>query len=163
MAAALRAAGASESVIRNPDRVFKSVGFAKELERVGLSDNVIAKKYSTLMNASSLQKEIFYAEVIKTEKVDGVEVDVYKNLTDKEIKAIIEGPKDNPTGCRVVYTKTFANRKEVSFRTPDSNVQRSIIELVGKVKSHFAPNQHEVKTHELDESERQFLQGLMSE
>lgn len=154
MAWALRQAGASPSIVKNPDRVFKSRGFAAELEKVGLSDKVIAKKYVSLMAATNIDKESF--EGIKRRGK-------WTYPADEVIIQTIEGTEEKPTGCTVMFVQidTTLHRKIVTYRRPDNAVQKGIVELTGKVKSHFAPEKLDVVSHELDETERKFLQGLM--
>jgi hypothetical protein len=161
MGGALRAAGASESLIKNPDRVFKSPGFAKELEKVGLSDKYIASKYRILLNATRLEKDTFYAEPIVETKRKKETITGWQHMSDAKLKLMIEGSEDDPTGVKIAYIKTFQKHKEVFYRVPDSVVQKGMIELTGKVKSHFAPEQHDLILHELDESERKLLQGII--
>lgn len=155
MGGALRAAGASPSIIKNPDRVFKSVGFAKELEKVGLTDKFIAKKYVSLMSATNIDKEIFEGFKVKGK---------WTYPSDDLIRETIEGTEEAPTGCKVMFVKidTTYKRKMVTFRRPDNGVQKGMIELAGKVKSHFAPDKLDIVHHELDEEERKLLAGLLN-
>lgn len=151
---ALLAAGYSQAIANNPKKVLKSHGFAAELEKVGLSDKMIAKKYFTLINSTNIDKEKF--EGIKRRGK-------WTYPDDQEIIDTIEGTEENPTGCKIMFVKidTRNHEKIVTYRKPDNVVQKGIVELAGKVKSHFAPEKLDVVSHELDETERKFLQGLM--
>jgi len=159
---ALRYAGYSPSIVNNPQKVFKSKSFAQALEKAGVSDVRVAKKYSRLLDATNLEKDTFYAEKIITKK-GKKEIVEYKQLSNEKIKELIEGTDDDSTGCRISYIKTFETHKDVFFRAPDNVVQMGMVDKIGKVKSHFAPDKHEVETHELDESERKFLQSIMNQ
>lgn len=154
VADSMRHAGYANSMVKNPQKLTKSHGFAAELEKVGLSDKVIAKKYVSLMGATNIDKESF--EGIKRRGK-------WTYPDDQVIIETIEGTEEKPTGCTVMFVQidTTTHRKIVTYRRPDNAVQKGIVELTGKVKSHFAPEKLDVVSHELDETERKFLQGLM--
>ena len=152
---ALRHAQFSSSVIRNPARVFQSSAFAQALEKAGVTDKKVAGKYSRLLNSSRIDSMY----------LDGWKVGrkwVYPS--EKEAREMIEGSEDDPTGCDVMYIRvdSLYHRLLITYRHPDSATQARMIELVGKVKSHFAAESLGVVTHELSDEDRQFLSGLNS-
>ncbi len=150
---ALRAAGYSQAIIRNPKRVFESSAFAKALEDAGVTDIKVAKRYSRLLNSSR----------IETLMLDGWrDGRKWAYPKDSEVRKMIEGDEHHPTGCDVLYIRidTTYHRLVVTYRHPDNAAQTRIIELVGKVKSHFAPEKLGVVEHTMSEADRQLLEGL---
>ncbi len=156
MSDALRAAGASQSIIRNPQKVTKSKGFSALLDKAGLTDRYLAQKHQSLLNATRREEEVFYS--IRTGKKK------WRKYTDEEIKIIIEGKPEELTGCKLICIKDdpYHKARIAVYRHPESAVQSKQIEMAYKVKGHFAPQKLDITEHELSEEERAFLLTLVS-
>lgn len=163
VSSAIREAGGSESIARNSQKITRSVGFNKLLERAGISDKMLAEKHSRLLNATTLGREEFNAQVTYEEdpKRKNKKIEKVKHYTTEQIKLSIEGSEENPTGCRILYIKVFSHRKVAVFRVPDNAVQAKNLEMAYKVKGHFAPEKVGVEIHELTEDERRILAGIL--
>ena len=154
MGDALDKAGYSPSIVKNPQKVFRSKAFAQVLERSGVTDMRVGKKYSRLLDSSKIEHEVFYG--VQNEKGE------WKYPSHDKIRKIIEGD-DGETGCilRNIQVDHKMHEVIVTYLHPENVVQKGMVELVGKVRSHFAPEKLEVEVHELDESERKLLQGII--
>lgn len=151
VASAMRSAGYSPATIKNPDHLTKSKAFIKILEKAGVTDNLLAKKHVALLNSSRLDRETFDA-VRKGRK--------WVHFTDEQIKTSIEGTEENPTGCRIMYIKTFPEQRIALFRTPDNPAQAKALEMGYKVKDHFAPDKFELVEHELTPEEQEIVEAV---
>ena len=151
---ALRHAGYPPSTVKNPAKVFKSKAFSQVLDKCEVSDMRIGRKYSRLLDSGKIEHETFFG--VQNEKGE------WKYPSHDKIRKIIEGD-NGETGCilRNVQIDHKMHHVIVTYIHPENAVQKGMVELVGKVKSHFAPEKFEVETHELDEDERKFLQSIM--
>lgn len=150
---ALRDAGYSESIAKTPSKVFGSPTFSQLLEKAGVSDKKVAGKYASLLNSSRVEKEY----------LDGWrEGRKWVYPSPALVRKMIEGDEDHPTGCVVMHIATDSNQRRliVTYRHPDNAAQKGIVELIGKVRSHFAPDRLDVVHHDLSEEDLKALSNI---
>ncbi len=164
-AAALRKAGYSEEIAKNPQKVFNNQTYVQILERAGLTDESLAKAHQELMQSSRIEKYSFLAaRVEKWVKLDkkGRKLKTpykdlgWKHLSDEEITVQIA----NIPGHRLMYIQKGLNEKIAYCQVPENAVRKSAIEMANKVKGHFAPDKLEVVEHTVSPEEAAALEKL---
>jgi len=165
VAEAMRAAKFSEATIKSPQKLTRSKGFVKILEKAGMTDEVLAKAHNELMQSAVINHQSFPAiHSTKTIKVDenGKKLKrpqretVYRHVPDEIIKMQIE----SVAGHRVLYIQKGTSEKVVYYQAPENVVRKGAIEMGYKAKGHFAPEKLEITEHELSAEEQELLEQL---
>jgi len=162
----MRAVGYTESMARNSQKLSTSKGFIKILEKAGLSDESLAQGHYELLASAHIVQQKFPAIIVtktitKDDKGRPLKKPktetAYKHISDEDIKMMIE----SVPGHKVLVIYKGHIEKTVMYQAPENAVRKMAIEMGYKVKDHFAAEKFSVVDHELDESERNLLQGIM--
>lgn len=167
-AEALRAAGYSAAVIKNPKRVTQSKAFIKVLEKAGMTDSFLAQRHQELMDAAKIEFLDFPA--LKGSKTISVDEDgkklkkpyketVYRHTPDEEIRRQVE----SVPGVKLMYIQKGTYEKRAYIKVPENIVRKGALDMGYKVKDHFAADKLEIVEHELTEEEMAQLGQIFRE
>ena len=161
----LRAAGYSDAMVKNPQKVTKSKAFVKVLEAAGMTDAYLAKSHQELMQASKLETIAFHAikrEVWVTKDKNGKKLKspekdwVYRHIPDEVIQLQVEAVP----AVKLLWIQKGFSEKIAYIKVPENAVRKSAIEMGYKVKDHFAADKLEIVEHELTDDEMGALHNL---
>lgn len=159
MASALREAGYSEAIANNPQKVTRSEAFAKLLDKIGLTDERVAKQYNTLSNLRVDQEKTFYASVTRV-KVGKQTRRKFAHISDATIEKFIS----KMPSASLVVIQTFQDKKVVHYTTPLYPALKSGLELTAKSKGLMAPEKfdHGFTFHEPTEEEKKLIGDIFN-
>lgn len=170
---AMRQAGYSKSSARKPQRITKSETFKDVLNRIGFTDERLARGYEELAGASTMREITFLAkkvnELIKIDEsspdwdeegpMNQIKEDShYVHLTRKEIdKALSKIP-----GAQFAHSIEQYDRTVVYYSVPEYGPRAKALELASKAKGSFSPEQVNVtiEDEEITPEERKQLEAL---
>ncbi len=167
MRKAMVAEGFAPSYADNPQKMLRSGAFAELLDRVGLTDDNIAKSYDRLVNLRTPQKKVFLANRKEVEVPDiGPQGQlrtrtktVFVHVSDDFIITFME----NMPGCRLIGIQTFEDKKIAHYTAPNDKALKAGLELTAKSKGLMAPEKHDVGIfHEPTEEEKKIIKEILS-
>lgn len=146
---AIKEAGLSAAIQRNPHKITKSKGWAALMKEF-LPEKLIAKRHAELLNSNVLDHQVFAtgprdeearAKLIEADKkkaeLAGKEYEGYEYLTDGDIKELLLSV--NCTVRKIVHRDTA---RDVYFWSPNDNARKSALamfyQITGRAK--FTPN-----------------------
>lgn len=156
-ASALREAGYSEKVARNPDRVFKSSTVLAALRIVGKDEDWIALQHVRALNATYPSHMVFPPFRSPEERKDGQDGNAGdqhgEQMTDANIREFLKG-----ADCLVHKIVHGDMRRQVYFYAPDNAAQIRVLNMLNKIYGAYAPTQiagkHAVEVFSLAELHR---------
>src|SRR3990167_8999915 len=157
---AMREAEYSPETAKNPQKLTRSKGYAEILKRAGVTDEMISKKQKMLLEAAHTMTQEFPAARVEKTVGKGNKEETTSELvhvSDKEIRRIIQ----SVPGHKILYNQTGTDKKNAHCQVPAAAVQTKQVELVLKVKGHFAPEQHDIITHEMTPEEIAVYEKIM--
>lgn len=124
---AMREAGYSEATAKTPSKLTKSDGWQELMDKY-MPDKLIAKTHKELFKAGSLAKQTFN-----------------DSIPDKVIKKLVK-KIPGATFVEIVErtTQDGKKRKDCYYIAPDARIRKDAVELAGKMKGKFAPEQIEL-------------------
>lgn len=159
--AALRTAGYSNAVIKNPKKVTDSPTF-QDLFNSMLPDDLLAEKHLELLNASRVDHMIFPLGPgdepdEADEDGDGIEEELeeqghggallrkmfqpeHTKLTDEDITELLASV--NCTVRKIVRGRTA---RHVYFWSADNKARKDALDMAYKIKASYAPEKREIK------------------
>lgn len=167
---ALRAYGFSPSYVKNPKQFVSTKKF-QELLAERVSDDLMTRKHNDLFHAGKIQHYIFpklshdvvEKKIIKGKKVTKTKTVEKQELTNEEIKVIVE----SVPGCRLIYIRRDFLGAWAFYLEPDNKAVDNALEKAYKLKGYYAAEKvaivdplDELSNAELVEAERKLIEGL---
>lgn len=160
---ALKEAGYSDAIAKNPHKITRSKTYRDYMDQVGLTSTYLSKKHRQLSNAMRLEKDRFDAVCTKIGKGKKEKYE-YTHIPDSKIKLLIEGDEDNPTGNKIAWIKTFETHKEVWFRVPDNLVQKGALDMAFKVRGDYTADKafEDLANHIMGKEEEEEIDSILT-
>jgi len=133
MGKAMKEAGYSDAMAKNPQKLTESAGFQELMNQAGLSDQELLSKHSELLNSAVINSVTF--STFKNPKKGKK----YKALTDEEIKKIIE----NAPGCKLIRVLRTPTEAIAYYYSPDARSRKAALDMGYKLKGNYAPEKKE--------------------
>lgn len=131
MKAALKKAGYSPAVQKNPHKVTRSKTW-KQLMDEYLPEDYLAEKHRELMEANSIHHYVFPHGTAKKDP----------RITDAEIRSIVE----SVPGCRLVYIKLDKFLGKVAYyQSPDNKARKDALDMAFKLRGSYSPEKIDMK------------------
>lgn len=108
----LQESGYSKAISENPKKVTESKGFIELMDRMGLSDEDLAKKHKTLLNATKIEHMVFPVAT-----------------SDEDIKELLQG-----VSCKVRKIQHGDTANHVWFFAPDNLALKNALDMAYKIK-----------------------------
>jgi len=145
-AKAIRDAGYSESMARNPSKVFNSPAIMAMAESIGIKPSTVMQTIKRHMNARKSCHMVFpaynpekarkWAEEMKESKEDNTEKIYKSQLTDADIADFMEG-----SNCRIYKIQHSDTARHVYFWADDAKAQLTSAELFVDIFGLKAPKE----------------------
>lgn len=155
---ALRDAGYSESIARNPQKVTRSETFSKLLDGAGLTDQHIAEQYHMLSSLRTPQEKVFYHIVTRVRIKNKI-----KHRKNPVPDEVISNFVSSIPGAKIMLIQNLQDRKILHYSIPLFPALKSGLELTAKSKGLMAPEKHDHGIfHEPTEEEKKFIDTIFN-
>lgn len=153
---ALKEAGYSKSISKNPHQITRSKSYRDYLDQVGLTSSYLSKKHRQLSQASKLETAVFDHIRKGKKKI---------RHTDEQIRLAIEGTEDAPTGNKITFIKEGSDCRVAYFRSPDNIVQKGALDMAFKVRGDYTADRafEDLANHIIGEDEEQEIDKILKD